>query len=357
MDLRPAESWQPPEGWTRITTLDAHAGGEPLRVVLAGFPEPPGPSILARRAFLKAELDHLRHLLMWEPRGHSDMYGCLLVPPTHPQVQLGVLFMHNEGYSTMCGHGILAVVKVALETGLVSRLEPETHLGLETPAGVVEARAEVNGGAVGRIAFRNVPSFVLALDQVVDVRGLGPVRYDLAFGGAFYAFVEAASVGLACRPRDYRRLIETGMAVKRAIMDSVTIEHPTEPELGFLYGTIFTGPPPGDAGSQEGGAPEEGVHSRHVCVFAEGQVDRCPTGTGVSARLAIRRARGEIEPGQPMVVESIIGSCFTGRILEETQVGPHAAVVPEVEGTAHLTGRHELWVDPDDPLQPGFLLR
>jgi trans-L-3-hydroxyproline dehydratase len=199
---------------------------------------------------------------------------------------------------------------------------------------------------VTAVRFHNVPSFVLALDETVQVPGLGEVRYDLAFGGAFYAYVQAEEVCLTCTPEDFRSIIDRGIAIKRAIAARRSIPHPFEPDLSFLYGTIFVGPPRG-----------VGAHSRNVCVFAEGEVDRCPTGTGVSGRLAIHHARGEIGLGEPMVVESIIGTRFTGWIAETTTFGPHAALIPEIEGAAHITGRHEFLIDPEDPLRQGFILR
>ncbi len=348
-------SWEPPEGWLRITTIDAHTAGEPFRVITGGYPELPGSTMLARRRYAREQLDHLRTALMWEPRGHADMYGCIVTPPVSPGADIGVLFMHNEGYSTMCGHGIIGIAKVALETGLLPMVEPGTkptgrhgpvEVKIDTPAGLVTARAEVANGQVARVAFRNVPSFVVALDETVELPGLGEIRYDLAFGGAFYAFVRAQDVGLTCTPEDFRALIEMGVAIKQAVMASRPIPHPFEEDLSFLYGTIFIGPPQ---------AP--GVHSRNVCIFAEGEVDRCPTGTGVSARLAIHHARVEISAGEPMVVESIIGTRFTGRIAEITTFGPYPAVIPEGEGTAHITGRHEFLIDPEDPLRRGFILR
>jgi trans-L-3-hydroxyproline dehydratase len=338
--------WRPPEDWLRITTVDAHTAGEPFRVITGGYPDLPGDTILERRRCAREHLDHLRTALMWEPRGHADMYGCIVTPPVSPGADLGVLFMHNEGYSTMCGHGIVGIAKVALETGLLPMAAPETTIRIDTPAGLVTAYARVDGGEVTSVRFHNVPSFVLALDQTVDVPGLGWVRYDVAFGGAFYAYVRAEEAGVTCTPDDFRALIEKGIAIKRAIMASRPIPHPFEKDLSFLYGTIFIGPPLG-----------EGAHSRNVCVFAEGEVDRCPTGTGVSARLAIHHARGEIGVGEPMVVESIIGTRFTGRIVETTSFGPYPAVIPEIEGTAHITGRHEFVIDPADPLRDGFILR
>jgi proline racemase len=340
------KDWQPPQDWLSVTTVDAHTAGEPFRVITSGFPELPGETILARRRYARENLDHLRTALMWEPRGHADMYGCIVTPPVSPEADIGILFMHNEGYSTMCGHGIIGIVKVALETGVLPMTGPETTVRIDTPAGLVTAYARVAGEQVTSVAFHNVASFVLVLDETVHVPGLGEVRYDIAFGGAFYAFVQAQDVGLSCTPEDFRSLIEKGMAIKRAIMASRPIPHPFEEDLSFLYGTIFIGPPLG-----------EGAHSRNVCIFAEGEVDRCPTGTGVSARLAIHHARGEVDLDQPIVVESILGTRFTGRIVRTTTFGPYPAIIPEVEGAAHITGRHQFLIDPDDPLRDGFILR
>ena len=340
------EKWKSPEDWLKITTIDAHTEGEPFRVITGGFPDLLGETILARRRYAKTHLDHLRRALMWEPRGHADMYGCIVTPPVSPEADIGVLFMHNEGYSTMCGHGIIGIATVALETGMLPMTEPETIIKIDTPAGLVTAHARVSEGRVKSVYFHNVPSFVLALDETVEVPGLGKVRYDLAFGGGFYAYVQAEDVGLTCTPEDFRALIEKGMAIKRAVMATRPITHPFEEDLGFLYGTIFIGPP-----------LDEEAHSRNVCIFADGQVDRCPTGTGISGRLAIHNARGEVSLNQPIVVESIIGSRFTGSIVETTTFGPYSAIIPQVEGTAHITGRHEFLIDPTDPLRNGFILR
>ena len=340
------KNWRPPNNWLKITTIDAHTEGEPFRVITSGFPELPGENILARRRFAMKNLDHLRTALMWEPRGHADMYGCIVTPPVTPEANIGVLFMHNEGYSTMCGHGIIGITTVALETGMLPMSSPETTVKIDTPAGLVTAHARIGEGRVQSVYFHNVPSFVLDLDEEVDVPGLGKVRYDIAFGGAFYAFLQEEEVSVTCSPEDFRTLIEKGMAIKRSIMDSRSIPHPFEEDLSFLYGTIFIGPP-----------LTEGAHSRNVCIFAEGEVDRCPTGTGVSARLAIHYARGEIDLNEPIIIESIIGSNFTGRVVKTTTFGPHPAIIPEVEGTAHITGRHEFLIDPTDPLREGFVLR
>jgi proline racemase len=338
--------WSPPDNWLKITTIDAHTEGEPLRIIIGGFPDLPGKNILARRRYLKENLDHLRTALMWEPRGHADMYGCILTPPVDPEADLGVLFMHNEGYSTMCGHGIIGLATVALETGLLPRSEPEVTIKIDTPAGLVIAQARVENDRVKSVAFQNVPSFVLAMDKVVQVPGLGKVKYDIAFGGAFYAYVKAKDVDLVCKPEAYSTLIEKGRAIKRAVMESLPVVHPFEEDLNFLYGTIFIAPP-----------QAHGAHSRNVCIFAEGEVDRSPTGTGISGRLALLHARGEIALNEPIVIESVIGTRFTGRIIETTSFGPYSAVIPEVEGSAYITGRHEFFIDPEDSLHEGFILR
>ena len=336
-------SWAPPPDWTRITTIDCHAAGEPLRVITGGLPPIPGDTILAKRRYAGEYLDHLRRALMWEPRGHADMYGCILTEPVTPDGDLGVLFVHNEGFSTMCGHGIIGLVTVALETGMLPACEV---IRLDTPAGRVTARARFDGARVRSVAFENVPSFAYALDQMVDVPGVGPVKYDVGFGGAFYAYCQAADLGVRIAPEDFRKLIEVGRAVKRAVMAALPIQHPFEPDLGFLYGTIIVGPP-----------HRPGAHSRNVCIFADGEVDRSPTGTGVSGRVALEYARGRLSIGQPFVVESLIGTSFTGRVARTTAFGEFATVIPEVEGSAHITGRSEFFITPDDPLKDGFILR
>jgi len=312
-------------------------------VVTGGIDPIPGATILEKRRFARERLDGLRRGLMFEPRGHADMYGAIPTEPVTPDGDAGVLFMHNEGWSTMCGHGVIALVTVALEVGLLSMREV---VRLDTPAGRVTARPRRDGARVRSVAFENVPSFVVSLDDKVAVPGIGNVSYDLAFGGAFYAFVDAASVGLEMTPAHFRDLIAAGSAIKRAVMATRAIRHPIEPDLSFLYGTIFTGPALG-----------AGANSRNVCVFAEGEVDRSPTGTGVSARVAIERARGRLVPGKELVVESIIGTRFVGRIARELRWEGYDALVPEVEGSAWITGRSELLIAPEDPLAEGFILR
>ncbi len=341
----------PPDGWDRITTVDVHTAGEPLRIITGGFPPLPGATILEKRRQARERLDPLRTALMWEPRGHADMYGALLTEPVTPDGDLGVLFLHNEGYSTMCGHGVLGLAMAGVNAGVVRpREDPGSDgiltLRLDTPAGRVTAFGRRQGGWVREAWFHNVPSFVYARDRQVEVEGVGRVRYDVAYGGAFYAFCRAEEVGVGLGPGDFRTLMDVGMRIKRAVTASLPIRHPFQEELGFLYGTIFVGDP-WDAAH----------HSRNVCIFAEGEVDRSPTGTGVSARAALHFDRGEMGVGEPFTVESILGTTFTGQVVEATSFGPYDGVIPQVSGTSHIMGRNELLLDPADPLREGFILR
>ncbi len=333
---------------TVITTIDAHAAGEPLRIVTGGLPELHGSTMLERRRYMHQHFDHIRRALMWEPRGHRDMYGCVLTRPVTPGADLGVLFMHNEGYSTMCGHGVIALVTALLELGALPAQSQHTPVNLDTPAGLVQATAHLDGrGQVENVSFMNVPSFMYARDVELDVPEYGRLIVDIAFGGAFYAYLSAEQVGLRIVPHQVEQLVAAGEAIKKAVNLTLTIKHPVEADLGFLYGTIFTD------------QPEDPIHhSRNVCIFANGEVDRSPTGTGVSGRLALHHAKGEIHDGQHIVIESILGaaSTFTGRVVSRTQVGPYEAVVPEVSGHAFITGRHEFVIDPRDELGRGFLL-
>jgi trans-L-3-hydroxyproline dehydratase len=342
--------WQPPNDALVITTIDAHAAGEPLRIVTGGLPELQGDTMLERRRTMQQHFDHVRQALMWEPRGHFNMYGCVLTPPVTPDAQFGVLFMHNEGYSTMCGHGIIALVTALIETGAMPATGAQTPVNLDTPAGLVRATAHLaEHGHVARVSFLNVPSFLYARQIRIPVSEFGSVVVDIAFGGAFYAFVPVASLSQDLRvvPEQTAQLVAAGEAIKRAVNRAIHIEHPYEKDLGFLYGTILTDTP-----------ADPTHHSRNVCIFAHAEVDRSPTGTGVSARLALHHAKGELSDDATIMVESILGkdSVFHGRIAGHTQVGAYPAIVPEVSGVAHITGRHEFIISPRDALGKGFLV-
>lgn len=336
------------ENTMRITTIDAHAAGEPLRIITGGLPPLVGNTILERRRYMQQHLDGIRKALMWEPRGHRDMYGAVLTAPVTAEADLGVLFLHNEGYSTMCGHGVIALVTVLFETGTIASQGQQTSLTLDTPAGLVRATAHLDrDGHVDHISFLNVPSFVYARDVIIEVPAYGRLTVDIAFGGAFYALLSASQVGISIVPEQARQLASVGDEVTKAVNATLSVRHPIEADLSFLYGTIFTGP------------PEDILHhSRNVCIFANAEVDRSPTGTGVSARLALHSTKGEIADGQQIIIESILGaaSTFRGRVVAHAQVGPYQAVVPEVSGKAFITGRHEFLLDSKDELGRGFFL-
>jgi proline racemase len=332
----------------RISTIDAHTGGEPLRLIVDGFPRPAGRTMLEKRAWVKSRHDRIRRMLMQEPRGHVDMYGAVLTEPVAPGSDAGVLFMHNEGYSTMCGHGVIAVVTIGIERGLFLAHGDPPQVVLDSPAGPIRARAEVESigesTRVRSVAFVNVPSFVLhgGLPIRVDGREL---RVDVAFGGAFYAIVDSEASGVPVDARHLPELRRLGMAIKHAVQSSVTVTHPLEHDLTGIYGTIFTGPPHDDS-----------ADLRNVTIFAEAEVDRSPCGTGTCAVMAVIAAMGLLDESRVFTHESIIGSRFRGRIVGRTQVGDYDAIVPEIQGDAWITGEHTFLVDDDDPLREGFRL-
>jgi len=266
--------------------------------------------------------------------------------PATTDGDVGVLFLHNEGYSTMCGHGIIGLVKVGVEAGLFEFDPSDPTVRIDTPAGRVTAQAHLVDGRVERVSFENVPSFLLHRDLTVTVPTIGELRCDVGYGGAFYAYVEASDVGLELIPSSFARIVSVGQEIKRVVQSSVLLRHPNGAEdLNFLYGTIFVG-------------PAEGVgHSRNVCVFAEGEVDRSPTGTGVSGRAAIHYARGELGLGEAISIESILGTTFEVEVARSCRVGDLDGVVPRVTGSAHITGQHEFLINPMDPLAAGFFLR
>ncbi len=338
------------------TTIDAHTAGEPLRIITSGLPFIPGATILERRRYVREHLDHVRQTLMLEPRGHADMYGAILTPPVSSGADFGVIFLHNEGYSSMCGHGVIALATVAVATGMVTAKMGDTRahevrVGMDTPAGFVEAFAEWDGRKVGRVRFRNVPSFVYRADLEIHTSSFGTLLVDVVFGGAFYAYLNAAQASLEVRPNDYANLIKLGHEVKHAVESVCEVVHPLEPELHGIYGAMIDGEP----FSSASGAAE--VRQSNVCVFADRQVDRSPTGTGTAGRVAQLFAQGKLAMGQTLVNESIVGTSFQGRVLEEARVADFSAIIPEVSGHASITGYHTFVVDVDDPLPNGFFLR
>jgi proline racemase len=328
-----------------IRTLDAHAAGEPLRLVVDGVPSPEGTTMLEKRAWAMKRLDHFRRALMLEPRGHADMYGALLTEPVTDDAHAGILFMHNEGWSTMCGHGIIAVSTMAVDRGLITGSSDEIRY--DTPAGRVVARVSrtttAPGARVASVSFVNVPSFVFEAGLPVTVAGRA-LRVDVAFGGAFYAIVDAEAAGLPILPARLAELRALGMAIAREVERLRRVVHPLDEGLSGIYGTIFTGPPQGEA------------DLRNVTVFADAEVDRSPCGTGTAAVMAVLAEMGVLLDDSSFVHESIVGTTFTGRLVGRTQVGEHEAIVPAIEGSAWVTGEHAFHIDGDDPLKAGFRL-
>ena len=337
-------NWEPPESWDKISTVEMHTGGEPLRIPFSGLPDIEGDTILEKRRFFKENYDHLRTALMFEPRGHADMYGAIITEPITSGADFGTFFMHNEGYSTMCGHAIIALTKFAFDTGMVENDSKE--LVIDAPPGLIRSKAHMKDGVVDKSSFLNVPCFTLLRDQTMQVEGIGEVKFNVAYGGAFYAFIDADALGLEMTEQHYNQLIDWGRKIKYAVMDNFKIRHPFEEDLSFLYGTIFTGRPYN---------PKH--HSRNVCVFAEGEVDRSATGSGVSARAALHHARGELRVDEKITIESILNTTMDVEIKEVTTYGDFDAVIPEVTGRAWFCGRNEIWLDPNDPLKDGFIFR
>jgi proline racemase len=324
-----------------IAAVDSHTEGMPTRVVTGGVEPLPGDTMLERKLRFEAERDDLRLLLMREPRGHSAMSGAILQPPTRPDADWGVLFIEVSGCLPMCGHGTIGVATVLVETGMVAVTEPETVVRLDTPAGLVEAHVAVSGGRAEAVTIRNVPAFLHARDQVVDVDGLGEVRYDMAFGGNFYALVDAASVGLEVDPARAGQLIDAGARLREAVPEPV---HPVDERIAGCHHVVFHAP------------GRDGAHARNATSIHPGWLDRSPCGTGTCARMASLHARGELAIGEDFVNESIIGTRFTGRLVGETEVGGRPAVLPEITGRAWITGMGQYLLDPSDPFPAGFSL-
>jgi trans-L-3-hydroxyproline dehydratase len=294
---------------------------------------------------------------MFEPRGHYDMYGVLPVAPDHPEADMAVLFIHNEGYSTMCGHATIALGRYALDRGMIKPEgdsgSPWARLNLQCPCGLVRVKVALGDGKAGEVSFVSVPAFAFALDHTVDVPGTGKVTLDIGYGGAFYAFLPAARFGLDVRKSPTRDLVDAADRVTKAVQAQVKLDHPDSPDLAFLYGTILTD---GQTGVTQGSGVTQDGPSANICVFAEREVDRSPTGSGVTARIALAVARDPSLMSADFTFESVTGSRFTGRVAEQTKEGRFAAIRAEVAGRAYYTGRSVFTVEPDDPLAGGFLL-
>ena len=328
-----------------ISAVDSHTEGEPARVVTGGVPPIPGSTFAEKWQWAKENLESLRTLLMFEPRGGSHYSGSIITAPSSPEADFGVIFIEVSGFLPMCGHGTIATATVLVETGMVEAREPVTELSLETPVGLIKTWVTVEDGVAKDVTIQNAPAFVIRQDLSVDVPRLGKVNLDIAFGGNFYAIVQAGPLGLELEPECYRQVIDYGSLIREAIYEQVEIQHPENPAINRCSHVRFIGKP----------RDPRAVTRNTVLYSAEG-IDRSPCGTGTSAEMAYRYARGMQKLGDEFVSESIIGSLFYGKLIEETRVGPYPAVVPTIRGSAYITGLQQFVLDPRDPWPDGFYL-
>ncbi|MET9276165.1 proline racemase family protein [Kribbella sp. NPDC003557] len=327
-----------------ISAIDSHTEGMPTRVVTGGVGVVPGATMAERREYFIKHLDDLRLFLMNEPRGHAAMSGAILQPPTRSDADWGVLYIEVSGLLPMCGHGTIGVATVLVESGMVEVTEPQTVVRLDTPAGLVVVDVAVSNGRAEHVTLRNVPAYSHALDASVDVPGLGKVTYDMAYGGNFYAILPLEQLGIPFDRAEKDRILKAGLDIMDAINAADRPVHPLDPGINGCKHVQFTAP------------GLDGADSRNAMAIHPGWFDRSPCGTGTSARMAQLHARGELALGADFVNESFIGTRFTGRLIEETTVGPHPAVVPTVTGRAWITGTANYLLDPDDPFPTGFVL-
>lgn len=328
-----------------IECIDTHTGGEPLRIITSGLPKIPGKTILDKRKYVKENLDHLRKLIMLEPRGHADMYGCIMVDAVTKDGDFGVLFTHNEGLSTMCGHGIISVTKTMIELGRIPSVEGSNEVKIDSPAGRITAYADVLNGKVENVRFKNVPCFVYKENVEIELDHLGKIICDIVYCGAFYIYVDVMKVGLTVEPHHASELTKIGMAMKYYVEDNMEIIHPIDTGITGIYGTIFM-----EDIIREGSVLE----SKNVCIFAEGQVDRSPTGTGTGGRVALHYKQGILSDEDILRNYSIIDTLMEGKVIEEVEISSYNGVITEVSGTAHIMGINKLLLDPEDPLPEGF---
>jgi proline racemase len=329
-----------------ISTVEVHTGGEAFRIVTSGLPRLPGKTIVQRRTWLKENADEIRRALMFEPRGHADMYGGYLTEPVSSGADFGVIFVHNEGYSDHCGHGVIALSTAAVELGWIQRTVPETRIGIDAPCGFIEASVKWDGEHAGTVRFVNVPSFLWKRDVTVETPTFGRVTGDIAYGGAFYFYVDGEAFNLPVRESAVEQLIRFGAEVKEAANKAFPVQHPEIPEINHIYGTIISNKPRRSESTQA-----------NCCVFADRQVDRSPTGSGTGGRVAQLYQRGELKADETLVNESIVGTVFRGRVLKEISVQGIPAVIPEIEGEAYICGFAQWIIDERDPLTYGFLVR
>jgi proline racemase len=328
-----------------INAVDSHTMGEPTRIITGGVPVIPGNTMPEKKEYLEKHLDYLRTAIMLEPRGHNDMFGSIITAPTLPDADLGIIFMDGGGYLNMCGHGSIGAATVVVETGIIPMVEPYTYLTLEAPAGLVKAKVKVENQKVKEVSIQNVPSFLYMENVQVDVPELGKITFDISFGGSFFALVKSTDLDIDICPENAQKLCNVGMKILHAINASIPVQHPLLPHINTVDLVEIYGP-----------AKNPKATLQNVVVFGEGQVDRSPCGTGTSAKIAYLYAKGHLKKDEEFVYESIVGTMFKGKVLEEVQVGEFKGVIPEITGSAYITGFNQFVIDEEDPLKYGFRL-
>lgn len=329
-----------------IQAIDSHTAGEATRIVVGGIPNIKGNTMPEKKQYLEDHLDHIRTAIMLEPRGHNDMFGSVMTQPCDPDADFGIIFMDGGGYLNMCGHGSIGAMTVAVETGVVPMEEPITKVVMEAPAGIIKGDVKVENGKVQSVSIFNVPAFLYKKDQEVELPGVGKVKFDISFGGSFFAIVHASQLGLKIEPKNAAKLTDMAMELRDIINREIEIQHPTLEHIKTVDLVEIWDEP-----------TNEKATYKNVVIFGQGQVDRSPCGTGTSAKLATLHARGELKEGEKFVYESILGTLFEGEIVGTTKVGEFDAVLPKITGSAYMTGFNNFLIDEDDPVKYGFILK
>lgn len=329
-----------------INAVDSHTMGEPTRIIVGGVPNIPGTTMADKKNYLENNMDQIRTAVMLEPRGHNDMFGSILTPPVNNEADFGIIFMDGGGYLNMCGHGSIGAITVAIETGMIESIEPYTEVKMDTPAGLISARAKVENGKVKEVSIINVPAFLYKKDLTVNLDGYGEIKFDISFGGSFFAIVSSKQFGITVEPKNSSKLSDLGLVLRDEINKTIEISHPELAHIKSVDLVEFYDDPT---------HPE--ADYKNVVVFGQGQVDRSPCGTGTSAKLATLHAKGQLGEDELFIYESILGTLFKGRIVGKTKIGEYDAIIPEISGSAYITGFNHFVIDPEDPVKYGFTLK
>lgn len=328
-----------------INAVDGHTAGEAVRTVVSGFPKVPGATLPEKKQWLEDNMDWVRTGIMLEPRGHNEMFGSMLVDPVDPEADYGIIFMDGGGYLNMCGHGTIGAMTIAVETGIVEAVEPVTHVVQEAPAGIIRGDVSVEDGMAKKVSFKNVPSFLYKEDQEVELPVYGKIKFDISFGGSFFAIAKVDQIGIEIVPENAAKLKDLGIQLRDIINEEIEIKHPTLEHIKTV-----------DLVEWWSETDNPNATLKNCVVFGQGQVDRSPCGTGTSAKLATLHAKGELEIGEKFYYESILGTIFEGEIVEETKIGEYDAIIPQITGSAYITGFNNFIFNEEDPLNHGFVL-